>query len=257
MPVEFYPVKCLVFRYPAPIEEGVLSMEDYYLAGAPLEKRLSVCLIVYNKNKRSLRMNMNPKGNPNPRREFLEPAEMGNQRARKHSDLQIAEVIALREKYKIGYGQISYLTGIPKSTVEKYIKGERTKNLMSSNEFNQKVQEIKRGLSKYPPASRKGVQETKAEMRARLRKERQDRLADEAIPHTPVPTQKQVQVAAMQRAAAIQQGRHGVHADLQQPARDRDAWNQEWIDNLNRAGVPIGAPKHVIQKYRPTWRPER
>lgn len=208
-------------------------------------------------------MNMNPKGNPNPRREFLEPAEMGNQRARKHSDLQIAEVIALREKYKIGYGQISYLTGIPKSTVEKYIKGERTQNLMSSNEFNQKVQEIKRGLSKYPPASRKGVQETKAEMRARLRKERQDRLADEAIPHTPVPTQKQVQVAAMQRAAAMQ-GRHRVHADLQQgrqpqvqPARDRDAWNQEWIDNLNRAGVPRGAPKHVIQRYRPTWRVEK
>jgi predicted transcriptional regulator len=198
-------------------------------------------------------MNVNPKGNPNPRTEFLDPAGMGNQRARKHSDLQIAEVIALREKYKIGYGQISYLTGIPKSTVEKYIKGERTQNLMSSNEFNQKVQEIQSMMSKHAPASRKGVQESKAEMRARLRKERQDRLADEAIPHTPVPTQKQVQAEA-QRIAAL---RNGMQKQVQQPARDRDAWNQEWMDNLKRAGVPRGAPKHVVQRYRPEWRPER
>ncbi|NOH30429.1 hypothetical protein [Vibrio mediterranei] len=190
----------------------------------------------------------------NPRREFLEPAEMGNQRARKHSDLQIAEVIALREKYKIGYGQISYLTGIPKSTVEKYIKGERTQNLMSSNEFNQQVEEIKRGLSKYPPASRKGVQETKAEMRARLRKERQDRLADEAIPHTPVPTAKQVQAEAARIAAVRVQGKEQI---VTLPKRDRNTWNQEWMDNLTRAGVSRSAPKHIVQKYRPEWRPER
>lgn len=161
----------------------------------------------------------------------LTPAGMANQRARKHSDLQIAEVIALREKYKIGYGQISYLTGIPKSTVEKYIKGERTKNLMSSNEFNQKVQEIMKLMSKHAPASRKGVVETKAAMRKRLRDERQQRLQDESIMHTPVPTVQQV---ARMKAEALR---------VKPVSRD-DELRQRAIEKWNRR-VPVSVEKAI------------
>ncbi|EPM4287710.1 hypothetical protein ACTJ28_003472 [Vibrio alginolyticus] len=158
---------------------------------------------------------------------------MGNQRARKHTDLQIAEVIALREKYSIGFGQISYLTGIPKGTVRGYCVGERAQTLLNSDEFNQRVQEIKQGLSKYPPASRKGVQETKAAMRQRLRAERQQRLDDEAIPHTPVPTVQQVAKAK----AEVQAQRRAV---LSKP----DELRRRAVEKWNRR-VPVSVEKAI------------
>ncbi|ELS4795085.1 hypothetical protein R5M54_001444 [Vibrio alginolyticus] len=158
---------------------------------------------------------------------------MGNQRARKHSDLQIAEVIALREKYSIGFGQISYLTGIPKGTVRSYCVGERACSLLSSKEFNQRVDEIKRMLSAHPPASRKGVLETKAEMRKRLRAERQRRLEDESIMHTPVPTVQQVAKAKAQ-----------VQAQIVRQESKPDELRRRAIEKWNRR-VPVSIEKAI------------
>lgn len=184
-------------------------------------QRVLAAVTTFNRRVHSI-MNMN-----------LPRPPMGNQRARKHSDLQIAEVIALREKYQIGFGQISYLTGIPKGTVRSYCIGERAQNLLSSDEFNQRVGEIKQGLSQHPPASRKGVQETKAEMRKRLRAERQQRLDDEAIPHTPVPTVQQVAKAKAQ-----------VQAQIVRQESKPDELRRRAVEKWNRR-VPVSVEKAI------------
>ncbi|MCS0134827.1 hypothetical protein [Vibrio alginolyticus] len=182
------------------------------------------------------------------------PAEMGNTRAQKHSDMQLAEVLAMREQWGVGYTQIAYLTGIPRSTVRSYLSGKRRGSMLSSNEFQQMVGLIKKGMPKNAPASRSVVERASRKAREQAAKdEKQMRLDAGRIEHVPVPTHKQIQAEA-QRIAAL---RNGMQKQVQQPARDLGTWNQEWMDNLKRAGVTRSAPKHVIQKYRPTWRPER
>ncbi len=179
----------------------------------------------------------------------LRKLEMGSQIARKHSDLVIAEVIALRQKYRIGYSQISYLTGMPRTSVIDYCLGRRCKPLVSSDEFQAKVEEIMNLMSKYPPASHKQVIETKAEMRKRLRKERDERLADEAISHVPVPT-----VAQIARARAEREAEERKAKVQETRAQDRhskyEAIRLEQQARLKAAGVPASAPKHVIDRYR-------
>ncbi|MCR9921817.1 hypothetical protein NB569_04665 [Vibrio alginolyticus] len=125
--------------------------------------------------------------------------------------------------HELGAGSrtISRLTKVPRSTVRMYTKVQRAAALIHSPEFQQEKDRIKKGLRNNPAWSRLGVAETKAEARQRLRAERQQRLADEAIPHTPVPTVQQVAKAKaeaqIERAATFQMhDKHGNYGSVRQ-----------------------------------------
>ena len=184
---------------------------------------------------------------------------IGNTNAQKHSDLVICEIVALREMYGIGFQQISRLTGVPKTTVRNYIDGDRMKGLISSDEFQAKLQELKSVMSKYPPASSKQVHESKAKMRERLRKERRELLQIDSIPHTPKPSAmaEAVARAEVQQQWQAERVREATGVSNEQPAetpaqerrRLAQAQMQEREARLKRAGVPASAPRHVQQRY--------
>lgn len=183
------------------------------------------------------------------------PAEMGNTRAQKHSDMQLAEVLAMREQWEIGYTQIAYLTGIPRSTVRSYLSGERRGSMLSSNEFQQMVGLIKKGMPKNAPASRSVVERASRKAREQAAKdEKQMRLDAGRIQHTPVLSAEQVYRArvegAKKAAEALQDNKGDEVTGAERRRQERELRDKKYRDRLFRAGVPASAPKHVIDKYR-------
>lgn len=184
----------------------------------------------------------------------------GHKINRKYSDLEVAEVFAMREKWRLGYSIISYLTGgISRSAVRAWLNGQRMQDVTSTAEFREVVCKMMRQMpDKAPPSSkavaqkhaRQALLQAKAARRAALQK----KLQDESVMQQEVITPDRELVMQYKGKPTIAYQNRDELAKKKQRGierRERALERRERVrQRREAAGVPESAPKHIQDRYR-------